>query len=395
MNLKFSLIFLTVISVVCDTMLLPFYPQFFQEAFGVTAPEHVGYYIAACCFTVMVTFPLWAQIAKRIHEVHIWVYTQIIAGCLGLACYFSTSLIEFWIVSQTMLVFKASYLLIYPFVLRLEEKDKHLGVVGLFSVLMHFGAIGGALLGGFTLQVLDPRDIYLIMAGGDAVQVILSLYLIRRFQFPFKVEQKSAQETTDDNQAGHFLLKLGVVTLMFYFSFFLIRPFFSSYWEASTGSQSEVLTGIVYSIVGWMALGCLLWGHFKKKEVPHRQRILLAFVLCISGLMLQSVDNWTVVILGRVFFGWALYEITVRLELLLFEVSQPENYASDFSKLHLFQNVGVLLSSFTVGILVRQFDYQMTFYTAAIGCAVTALMFYILFVKPAPQSLPMKEATDG
>ena len=47
MSLKHSLIALTLISVVADTMLLPFYPQFFSQAFGVDSAQHVGFYIAA------------------------------------------------------------------------------------------------------------------------------------------------------------------------------------------------------------------------------------------------------------------------------------------------------------------------------------------------------------
>lgn len=142
MTLKHGLILLTLVSVVADTMLLPFYPQFFAREFGNTSPEHVGFYIAACCFTVMVALPLWAKLARRINEFHIWVVTQIAAGSLGIAAYFTESLLHFWVITQTMLVFKASYLLIYPMVMRLEEKDRHLGVAGMFSVLMHFGAIG-------------------------------------------------------------------------------------------------------------------------------------------------------------------------------------------------------------------------------------------------------------
>ena len=62
MTLKQALIFQTLVSVVADTMLLPFYPQFFAEEFGNSSPEHVGFYIAACCFTVMIALPLWAKV---------------------------------------------------------------------------------------------------------------------------------------------------------------------------------------------------------------------------------------------------------------------------------------------------------------------------------------------
>lgn len=65
MNLRSCLIALTLISAVCDTMLLPFYPQFFELEFNTSSPQHVGLYIAACCVTVMICFPLWARLARR------------------------------------------------------------------------------------------------------------------------------------------------------------------------------------------------------------------------------------------------------------------------------------------------------------------------------------------
>ena len=86
---------------------------------------------------------------------------------LGIYCAQTESLVGFWLASQLMLVFKASYLLIYPYVMRLEESDQHLHIVGLFSVLMHFGAIGGALLGGAILEILQAQDVYYLMAASD------------------------------------------------------------------------------------------------------------------------------------------------------------------------------------------------------------------------------------
>ncbi len=198
MPLKTCLILLTIVSVIADTMLLPFYPQFFQHAFNQTSPEHVAVSYTHLTLPTIYSVPVWAKVAKYINELHLWVYTQIIAGALGIACYFSTSLVEFWLLSQTMLVFKASYLLIYPFVMRLEDKDKHLGMVGLFSVLMHFGGISGALLGGAVLQYFDPRDIYLIMAASDGLQVLVCLYLIVRLKITFKPEADTVTKKDTD-----------------------------------------------------------------------------------------------------------------------------------------------------------------------------------------------------
>ncbi|MFP3449042.1 MFS transporter, partial [Pseudomonas sp. SIMBA_067] len=84
----------------------------------------------------------------------------------------------FWIYYQLMLVLKASYLLIYPFALRLEQQTKHLSIIGLFSVLMHFGAIGGALIGGYFFSLAEPRYALLLSSAGDLVQVLLCAYLM-------------------------------------------------------------------------------------------------------------------------------------------------------------------------------------------------------------------------
>jgi hypothetical protein len=105
MTLKQALIFQTLVSVVADTMLLPFYPQFSAEEFGNSSPEHVGFYIAACCFTVMIALPLWAKVARRVNEFPLWVMTQLAAGMLAIAAWRAESLIGFWVITQAMLVF--------------------------------------------------------------------------------------------------------------------------------------------------------------------------------------------------------------------------------------------------------------------------------------------------
>ena len=383
MGLKYCLILLTLVSVVADTMLLPFYPQFFAVAFNMHSPEHVGFYIAACCLTVMTAFPLWAKVAKYFNELHIWVYTQVIAGALGIYCYYTNSLLDFWIASQIMLVFKASYLLIYPFVMRLEEKDQRLGMVGLFSVLMHFGGIGGALLGGLTLQWFDAKDIYLIMAASDALQVLVCLYLIFKLNIPLRVKlsaisrKKKASKIITGGQ--YFILKLGIVTALFYFSAFLIRPFFASYWQTISQGNSEIVSALVYSIPAGVALLCLLLSYRFSSSQSNFKIISRALCIGMLGLVLQGSQEPWIVIVGRCIFGFAMYQASVRLEVFLFNVSQPENYGRDYSKIHLFQNAGLILASFATGYLATTWDANLPFLLAMGGFFVTLSLFYWLF----------------
>ncbi|MFZ5533122.1 MAG: MFS transporter [Pseudomonadota bacterium] len=383
MSLKQALIFQTLVSVVADTMLLPFYPQFFAEEFGNTSPEHVGLYIAACCFTVMVALPLWAKVARRVNEFPLWVMTQLAAGTLAIAAWHVDSLVGFWAITQAMLAFKASYLLIYPFVMRLEEKDRHLGVAGLFSVLIHFGAIGGALLGGWLLEFADPRSIYLFMAGTDVLQAAVCVFIIRRHKVAFRqsaVPALDADRVPEAESRGNpLIVQLGIVSLLFYLSAFLMRPFFSPYWTMVSGNDSELLAGAVYAIPAWVALAGLWLNRRGGKERSSYAAVLKALIFAMFGAAVQGIGHPVAVVLGRILYGWALFQGTVRLEVLVFEHSSRRHYAMDFSRIHIYQNVGVLLASFAVGSLVSAFDLKMPFMAALAGFAVTLLVFLMMF----------------
>ncbi|MFD2166169.1 MFS transporter [Thalassotalea euphylliae] len=376
--LKLGLILLTVISVVADTMLLPFYPQFFEQEFGITSSQHVGLYIAATCLTVMLAFPVWARVARRVEELHLWVVTQIIAGCLGIACFYAADVISFWVASQLMLVFKASYLLIYPFVLRLEDKNKHLGIVGLFSVLMHFGGIGGALLGGAIIENFSARDVFLVMAASDAIQVIFCLALNHKLNLKWQLKMPT-HDAAKRKRVPAFVWQIGGLSLLLYFSAFLARPYLAQYWQQVSGIGSELIAGLVYAIPAWIALACL-W--YQSKAKPNNQHFkIMAQALSVGalGLMLQATSEPSIVVLGRCLLGVTLFITTVRLEVMLFEQSEPQFYGEDFSLVHIFQNIGVILASLCVGQVVAEYTLATPFYIAAVGFIVT--LFALLYLK--------------
>ncbi len=393
MNLKTSLIILTLISVICDTMVLPFYPQFFSVAFGIDSAMHTGIYIAASCITVMLLFPFWARVAKRINEIHLWVYTQLASMLLGISCYWVSDLVSFWILSQLMLAFKASYLLIYPFVMRLESRDRHLGVASLFSVLMHFGAIGGALVGGVFLQWFSAKALYLVMAIGDALQVMVCFWLIQKYRIAkTDVAELKGSEQAEAQQALHyhwfsnfrlkpFVLQIGLLSLLFYFAAFTIRPFLALYWENIAQMDHRVISGLVYSLPAWVALLGLYINIKQQRALNVYQRIYWALFWAILGCLIQSSSNEWFFIAGRLIFAWGLFQITVNLEVLLFELSKPEDFANDYSQVHLFQNIGVILASLSTAYLVATLSASWPFYSAALLLVITLICFVAFYRK--------------
>ena len=146
-----------------------------------------------------------------------------------------------------------------------------------------------------------------------------------------------------------------------------------------SGIGNELLAGFIYSIPAWAALAGLWFNRRQKGSANHYVIILRALCLALAGVALQGVENLTAIIVGRCLYGWALFQVTVRLEVVLFEQSSKDHYAEDFSMLHLFQNIGVLLTSFSIGSIVSHFDLQAPFFASLTGMAVTALVFLALF----------------
>ncbi len=377
MKLKFYLIGMTLLAVVSDTMLHPFFPQFFQGNFGLADSRSIGLYLAASCLTIMFAFPFWAYLAKRIHELHLLVYTQLAAGVLSIYCYQTHSLTAFWVVSLTMIWFKGSYLLIYPYIMRLVGKDEHTSTVGTLSVVVHFGGIAGALLGGTAIQSLPPTAIYLIMAVSDFIQMAICLYLLQKYGLQQTVKANTNTRNHATRWLPGYVWKLGLTTLVFYFSSYLVRPFFSVYWEQLSGVDNQIVSGLVFAIPGFLALIALWLDTRVGNKVP--TAILPALVICLCGLCLQAAAIPSAIIVGRVIYGWGLYHLFVKFDVLLFRKSSPEHYASDYSKVHFFQNLGVLIASFSAGYLVDAFGLRVPFYGAILGFIGTLVLFVLCF----------------
>ena len=385
MKLKSFLLGITALAVVSDAMLLPFYPQFFADRFGVNDPQHVGAYVAAMCLTVMFALPLWARVVRRLPLLQLLVYTQLAAGLLCLYCYWTESLAGFWLVSLAMIAFKGSYLLVYPYVMSLSDEGEHTGTVGLLSVIVHFGGIVGALLGGLVLQVLEAGHVFLLMAVGDALQIAICLYLLwRQPQGAVAPTASLAPATVPDDAARlRCVYLLGLLMLLFYFSAYLVRSFFALHWEAVSGIADSRLAAAVFALPALMALAGL-WHNRRRARLGLSPLGSLPLMLLVgmAGLLLQALPDSLSLLIGRCLFGWALFQLTVQLDVQLFQLGTPASYAADYSKINFCQNLGVLAASYAAGTLVAGQGLAAPFLVAAVGFVLTALAYPLLAVTP-------------
>ncbi len=377
MTLRLTIIIMSAFGVISDAILIAFYPQFFEARYGITSPVHVGIYIAAISIAVMCTLPLWARVARRVETMHLLVYTQCVAGVLGAASAWADTVTGFWIMTMLMFMTKSSYLLMFPYLMRLEKPETHGATIGLLSVVVHIGGIFGAVAGGLALQQFGPRTCLWMMAGGDFVQMALCLYLIRTGKVVRVIGTDQAAQAKAPPRTGvlALVLKLSVLMLLFDFAAYLVRPFFTVYWEATTGLNNQMLTGLVFAIPGIVALVALIANKRATgsggKLLDHTLGNLL---LGAAGLMLQAAPSATLILIGRCLYGWSLFQVIVKLEVTLFKVSTPDAYARDFSIANFFQNLGVLLSSFAAGYIVKLLGAEVTFLLAGAGMLATAAL---------------------
>jgi predicted MFS family arabinose efflux permease len=404
---KLALVLMTAVAVVSDSLLHPFYPQYFAEVFGVTDPRQVGAYVAACSLTALASFPLWARLAMRVNPLCLLLVTQVCSGLLALACGAIRALAAFWALSLGMMVFKASYLLIYPQLMSRESKQYHLGTISLLAFVVYFGNILSALLSGVVFELLSPRSLFAGMAAGDALQTLLCLWLLALDRTRQNSGTAPVAATALDDQRRpstvtlRFVSRLGLVMLVMYFSANVSEPFFSVYWEGLSGAHGKMASGLVYALPGVAALvGLLINQRRSARDDAGHVGLLPAVALAVVGLALEASQLPPLVLGGRLISGWALFQAMVGLDSLLFRCSTPESYALDFSKANAFQGLGVLLSSLGAGALVSVCGPRATFLVAAAGFALGLALFCSLFraeLRP-PRTSPLERgavATKG
>lgn len=391
MTLRFYIIAMTVLAVISDAILIPFYPQFFSARYGIDSAVHVGAYVAAISLAVMCTLPFWARLAKRVEPLYLLVYTQCAAGTFSVLSNWAPDVVTFWVLSMLMFMCKSSYLLMYPYMMRLTPKELHASTIGILSVTVHFGAIFGAVVGGFVMQAWGPRACILAMAAGDFIQMLVCMFLIRSGRIvrvngeqSGHADEQLATPRRFDFRARLPILRLALVMLIFDFSAYLIRPFFSTYWQAITGDSRELASGMAFAVPGVIAviaLGVQAYLNKRGRKLP--DHTIVNLVLGATGLLLHAAPEPALVILGRVLYGWALFQIIVKLEVNLFRLSTPQRYAQDYSITNFFQNLGVLLSSFAAGAIVSRYGLLLPFLIAAGGFVLTALLDKMILKVPS------------
>lgn len=366
------LFLIAVLSYLADSMLVPFYPQYFKTVYGVESPLTSGIYIAVCRIGMLISFQLWSRLANRFSVMRILCFTQGVAGVACVLCATAPTVVSFMVFSVIADLFKSSYLLLYPHIIRKAGRDREGSVIATMALIANLGIVLSVLVGGSLLDHVDPRAVIFAVAILDWVQMLISFRLRKKEAAP----DESAVTSTPASREQESATPNGALTLaslcglmfIFYFALVSLRPFFTSYLEAQHPTVNLTAAGIIFIIPNVMAVLLAPWGQRVAADTKVRDALVWSCFFVLLGTALQSVTGSLLfLIVARVVYGGALFIGEVALDYLLFRWSREKELITNYSYINLAQNCAIILAPIAASYSVRGMAVEGPFIVSSVG----------------------------
>ncbi|WP_432785695.1 hypothetical protein AAEX37_02478 [Oligella sp. MSHR50489EDL] len=381
-NQSFELAFFLVIflAIIADSALLPYYPILFEEFLEIQNSSYVGLYMAMLSIVAMLAMPLWVWLSNKFYYLNLLIIAQISAGVFAILCVSFSSRLYFFIFSLLMIACKASYLLIYPFVLE-QQKKSHLKTIQIFTVLINLGFVLGAIMGGGILDYFLAQEIFYVIGIIDFSQaaICLALYLNLPKTKTFSKNSSTAYQRVEKHKEEGLTKDFIAVILaifLFYSGSFVTRPFFVDYLSSSSFSYDASISGMIYSIPFVMAIVaiCLSDNNSlrKWKSVP-----MSLLILALTSL-LQILPSSILIIICRVLFGWALFQVSVALDWLAYAKRDSQDKKTTYMMINYSQNFGVIVAYYFAGASAQKYGLETPL---LLGAMFFLVLFFIFITK--------------
>ncbi len=354
-----------------ESLPAPFYPKIFKDIFGITDPEYTGTYLCILRLTFMLSYPMWAWFSQNINIFKLLSMTQFIAGAASIYCGLTQNLTAFFVCSILMVLFKSSYLLLYPYLISRSENKT--STVTRLGILVHFSMIISALSGAYIIDKISVQYLFIIIGILDFIQMGISSRLT---DIQKGVQAQPASESISFDKGR--LLWICMITFMFYLSSTLIRPFYTEFIMERYAPQADYTWAAVLFIIPSLSALFLL-PLAGKSLIVKNTTFICSITLCIAVvLFLQSYANSLISeITLRSLFGISIFLIFVYLDTSFFETISGKNSARAYSLLHITQNFAYMSAPLLAGLLVSREGYTGPFMMASI-CSLLSLPVVIM-----------------
>lgn len=338
--------------VVTETLLSPFYPQFFLTVFGIHDLDYTGWYIFLCRLTVLICAPLWGLAARHADVKHLLMLGQ--AGSAGLTLLLAnaSTASEFLGLSILLVAVKSSYLLLYPLLVQVAGQDQSPTLAARYQGVFHAAVIVSTLLGIWMMLMPSPIRLFYVVALADLFQCALCAYALRGV--PTRAPgRQDAPARALRSQVG-MIAVFGLVLVTFHLANNVVRPYFTAYLMATPmPALSLTMSGLVFLIPSLMAL--IAMPFIRPLCTPDRLPgvYLGGLALLAAGLSMQVwADHVVLLVLGRILYGLCLAVTHAALDVRLFMGSRPDQLHSNYTWAASAQSLALLTAPLLASALV-------------------------------------------
>ncbi len=366
---SFALFLCVFLAVFNEVLLSPFYPQFFRKVFGVEDLAYTGYYIFICRLTVVFCAPIWGILSRNIEVKYLLYIGQAGAAIMTALMGTSNSASRFLVYTIILLLFKSSYLLVYPLIIQLAREEKRATVAGIYQAVFHGAIVAATIAGAGMVNFAAPLRLFYLIAVADVVQLIICIYILRDVSTRKENKQNSENAPVVKNQLG-FIVAIGMVILSFQLANNLVRPYFTEYVTTNFLNINLLTSSLLFLIPSIMAIAALPYIRKACKPKALPSIYLVGICLLATSLFFQGwTQNIVILILARVVYGFCLAVTQAALELQLFNSSASNRLHFNYSLVTSFANVGHLAAPLMASWLVNSYSLAVPFLAAgAIGC---------------------------
>lgn len=387
---------MALMAVLADSMLIPFYPQFFEQVYQEHSLLLTGIFIAVCRLAMILSFPFWSWLTKHVDPLKILSFTQAGAGIVCILCSFASTLNYFFLCTVVIELLKSSYLLIYPYLVKTSGKEKRIVAISGISVILNLGIVLSTLTGSYFMEYLEPQHALILVGCMDILQMLLSRYILVKNLHTHvtenEKEDKEDPETIVPFSGMKKLILICLITLLFYFSMVIIRPYYilflTDQYDRSISITSAALIFIIPNLVA------LCIAPFTVRIISGYQLPALLLASCglmISGIGMQIVPGiQSILIGGRIIYGAGIFICEVIMDMMVFNLSTDKTIFKYYSYINVVQSISVLTAPLIAGSLISQFGQYPLFIFALAATAGMSILVLPLLLQRKKEIIPFK-----
>lgn len=294
-------------------------------------------------------------------------------------CSFAGTLSHFFICALLVELFKSSYLLIYPHLVKTSSINNRAIAISGISIILNLGIVLSTLLGSYFIEYLQPSYIFILVGCMDILQMFISKSILSR-NHDMKQESPAPVETRKKTADKLDFLFLCLITLFFYFAMVIIRPYYTLFLTSIYGNCiNTTMAAFIFIIPNIIALGVAPFTAKFTSTYPLNSLLLGSCGLMIIGIGMQIFPGHALIIIaGRILYGIGMFMSEVIVDIRVFNLSNNQNIYKWYSYINGVQNISILIAPLVAAFIISSYGQYPLFIMSVASTLIMSVLVFVL-----------------